>query len=56
MKILKELNDLSNTNKFARIEKKKREFVLLLTLEIGSNEAQISFAKWYGAAFRHAFV
>lgn len=56
MKILKELNDFPNTNKFARIEKKKREFVLLLTLEIGSNEAQISFAKWYGAAFRHAFV
>lgn len=56
MNILKELNDFSNIKKFSRIEKKKREFVHLLTLEIDSNKEQISFSKRYGAAFRHAFV
>lgn len=56
MNILKELNNFSNIKKFSRIEKKKREFVLLLNLEIDSNKEQISFSKRYGAAFRHTFV
>ena len=55
MNIVKELNDFSNIKKFSRIEKKKREFVHLLTLEVDSNEEQTSFAKRYGT-FRHAFV